>query len=54
MEGIEIEETLAHVARLEAIIMLLEFLCYKNFKVYQMDVKYVFLNGKLEEEVYIK
>ena len=33
------------------------FLAYaknKNFKVYQMDVKSTFLNGELEEEVYIE
>ena len=54
VEGIDFEETFAPVSRLEAIIMFLEFSCYKNFKVYQMDVKSVFLNGKIEEEVYIK
>ena len=42
------------MARLEAIIMFLEFSCHKNFKVYQMDVKSTFLNGKIEEEVYIE
>ena len=54
VEGIGFEETFAPVAMLEAIGMFLAFSCYKNFKVYQMDVKYVFLNGKLEEEVYNK
>ena len=54
MEGIDFEETFAPVARLEAIRMFLAFSCYKNFKVYQMDVKSTFLNGKLEEEVYIE
>ena len=49
IEGIEFEETFAHVERLEAIRMFLAFACYKNFKVYQMDVKLVFLNGELEE-----
>jgi hypothetical protein len=54
VEGIDFEETFAPVARLEAIIMFLAFVCFKNFKVYQMDVKSSFLNGNLEEEVYIE
>lgn len=39
---------------MEAIWMFLIFFAYKNFRVYQMDVKLVCLNGKLEEEVYIE
>jgi hypothetical protein len=54
VEGIDFEETFAPVARLEAIKMFLAFACFKNFKVYQMDVKSSFLNGNLEEEVYIE
>jgi hypothetical protein len=54
VEGIDFEETFSPVARLEAIIMFLAFVCFKNFKVYQMDVKSSFLNGNLEEEVYIE
>ena len=42
------------IARLEEIIMFFAYPCYRNFKVYKMDVKYAFLNGKLEEEVYIE
>jgi hypothetical protein len=34
--------------------MFLAFACFKNFKIYQMDVKSSFLNGNLEEEVYIE
>ena len=34
--------------------MFLALSCHKNFKVYQMDVKSTFLNGKIEEEVYIE
>jgi hypothetical protein len=54
VEGIDFKETFSLVARLEAIKMFLAFACFKNFKVYQMDVKSSFLNGNLEEEVYIE
>ncbi|GJZ52344.1 retrovirus-related pol polyprotein from transposon TNT 1-94 [Tanacetum coccineum] len=53
-EGIDYDETFAPVARMEAIRIFLAFATYMNFKVYQMDVKSVFLNGKLKEEVYVK
>jgi hypothetical protein len=39
---------------LEAIRFLLAFSVAKGFKLYQMDVKSAFLNGFLEEEVYVK
>ena len=54
VEGVDFEETFAPVARLEAIRMFLAFSSYRKFKVYQMDVKSAFLNGNLEEEVYIE
>ncbi|GJT21498.1 retrovirus-related pol polyprotein from transposon TNT 1-94 [Tanacetum coccineum] len=53
-EGIDYDETFAPVARIEAIRIFLAFATYMNFKVYQMDVKSAFLNGKLKEEVYVK
>jgi hypothetical protein len=43
--GIDFEETFAPVAKLEAIKMFLAFVCFKKFKVYQMDVESAFLNG---------
>ncbi len=52
-EGIDYDETYAPVARLEAIRIFLAFAAHSNFKVYQMDVKRAFLNGELEEEVYV-
>jgi hypothetical protein len=53
-EGIDYEETFAPVARLEAIRILLAFSVAKRFKLHQMDVKSAFLNGVLEEEVYVR
>ena len=53
-EGIDFEETFAHVARLEVIRIFLAFAASKGFKVFQMDVKSAFLNGFIEEEVYVK
>lgn len=54
MERIDFEETFSPVARIEVVILFLSYVAYKDFKVYQMDVKSAFLNGELEEEVYIK
>ncbi|WVZ88947.1 hypothetical protein U9M48_035414 [Paspalum notatum var. saurae] len=53
-EGIDYEETFALVARLEAIRILLAFAASKSFKLQQMDVKSAFLNGFIEEEVYVR
>ncbi|GJY25241.1 retrovirus-related pol polyprotein from transposon TNT 1-94 [Tanacetum coccineum] len=52
-EGIDYDETFAPVSRIEAIRIFLAFATYMNFKVYQMDVKSAFLNGKMKE-VYVK
>ena len=53
-EGIDYEETFAPVARMEAIRIFLAYATYMNLKVYQMDVKSAFLNGKLKEDVYVQ
>jgi hypothetical protein len=53
-EVIDYEETFALVAHLEAIRILLAFSVAKRFKLYQMDVKSAFLNGVLEEEVFVR
>ncbi|GJV04276.1 retrovirus-related pol polyprotein from transposon TNT 1-94 [Tanacetum coccineum] len=49
----ELEESFALVARLEAIRIFLVFAAHMNMVVYQMDVKTAFLNGNLQEEVYV-
>nr|GFD33364.1 retrovirus-related Pol polyprotein from transposon TNT 1-94 [Tanacetum cinerariifolium] len=52
-EGIDYDETCTPVARIEAIRLFLAYDAHKDFIVYQMDVKTVFLNGILKEEVYV-
>ncbi|GJR72757.1 putative ribonuclease H-like domain-containing protein [Tanacetum coccineum] len=52
-EGIDYNEVFAPVARIEAIRLFLAYASFKDFVVYQMDVKSAFLYGKIEEEVYV-
>ncbi|XP_076918925.1 uncharacterized protein LOC143579529 [Bidens hawaiensis] len=52
-EGIDYNEVYAPVERLEAIWIFLLFASWKGFKVYKLDVKSAFLNGKISEEVYV-
>jgi hypothetical protein len=54
VEDLDLGETFAHVARLEAIRILLAFATSIKFKLYQMDVKSVFLNGVIHDEVYVR
>ncbi|GJS05458.1 putative ribonuclease H-like domain-containing protein [Tanacetum coccineum] len=52
-EGIDYDEVFAPVARIEAIKLFLAYASFKDFMVYQMDVKNAFLYRKIEEEVYV-
>ncbi|GJX37801.1 retrovirus-related pol polyprotein from transposon TNT 1-94 [Tanacetum coccineum] len=52
-DGIDYDDVFAPVARIEAIRMFLAYASFKEFVVYQMDVKSAFLYGKIEEEVYV-
>ena len=53
VEGIDIDETFAPVARLESIRLLLGISCLLKIKLFQMDVKSAFLNGVIQEEVFV-
>ncbi|GJW11371.1 retrovirus-related pol polyprotein from transposon TNT 1-94 [Tanacetum coccineum] len=53
LDGIDFEESFAPVVRLEAIRIFLVFAAHMNMVVYKMDVKTAFLNGNLQEEVYV-
>ncbi|GJX27467.1 retrovirus-related pol polyprotein from transposon TNT 1-94 [Tanacetum coccineum] len=52
-EGINFEESFALVARIEAIRIFIANAASKNMVIYQMDVKTAFLNGDLQEEVFV-
>nr|GEY42344.1 ribonuclease H-like domain-containing protein [Tanacetum cinerariifolium] len=52
-EGIDYDETYALVARLESIRILLAYAYALDFKLFQMDVKSAFLNGFINEDVYV-
>jgi hypothetical protein len=54
VDGLDFEETFAHVAKLGSIHILHAYATHHDFKVYQMDVKSAFLNGPIKEEVYVK
>jgi hypothetical protein len=54
IEGVDFDETFAPVARLESIRILLSIACHLGFKLYQIDIKSAFLNGILQEEVYVE
>ena len=53
VEGLDFGETFAPVARLEAIRILLAYASHHEMKLYQMDVKNVFLNDFINELVYV-
>ncbi|GJU17108.1 putative ribonuclease H-like domain-containing protein [Tanacetum coccineum] len=52
-EGIDYDEVFAPVVRIEAIRLFLAYASFKDFVVYQMNVKSAFLYGKIDEEVYV-
>nr|GEW75277.1 hypothetical protein [Tanacetum cinerariifolium] len=52
-EGIDYDEVFAPIAKIEAIRLFLAYASFKDFIVYQMDVKSAFLYRKIEEEAYV-
>jgi hypothetical protein len=53
-EGIDYEETFSLVAKYTSIRTIISLAAKMNWKLHQMDVKTTFLNGVIEEEVYIE
>ena len=54
VEGVDYEETFALVARYTSIRSILSIAAEMGWKIHQMDVKTAFLNGFIQEEVYIE
>jgi hypothetical protein len=54
VECLDFEKTFSLVARFEVIRILLAFVASKVFKLYQIDVKNTFLNGVIQEEVFVR
>src|SRR3954465_10211872 len=53
IQGVEYEETLSPVAMIKSIRILLAIVAYRDCEIWQMDVKTAFLNGNIEEELYM-
>nr|GEU48087.1 zinc finger, CCHC-type [Tanacetum cinerariifolium] len=52
--GIDYEETFSPVADIRAIRILIAIVAYYDYEIWQMDVKTAFLNGSINEEVYME
>src|SRR6185295_7842300 len=53
-EGIDYEETFSPVARFETVRLVLAIAAQKQLPVFQFDVKSAFLNGEIQEEVFVE
>jgi len=54
VEGVDFSDTYPHISKITSIRALIALASIYNLHIHQMDVKTTFLNGDLEEEIYIK
>nr|KYP39854.1 Retrovirus-related Pol polyprotein from transposon TNT 1-94 [Cajanus cajan] len=52
--GVDYNETFAPVTRLDTIRALIALAAHNGWNIYQLDVKSAFLNGVLEEQIYVE
>src|SRR3954462_14976724 len=53
VQGIDYDETFSPVAMLKSVQIMLGIAAFYDYEIWQMDVKSAFLNGFLEEELYM-
>jgi len=53
IEGVDYEETFSPVVRIASMCLLLALVAHLDSELFQMDVKTAFLNGNLEEDIYM-
>ncbi|KAG8492837.1 hypothetical protein CXB51_010063 [Gossypium anomalum] len=53
IHGVDYDETFSPIAMFKSIRILLAIAAFHNYEICQMDVKTAFLNGKLEEDMYM-
>jgi hypothetical protein len=54
IQGIDYDETFSPVAHFESLRLILALAALEDWEIHQMDIKSAFLNGLLEEEIYMK
>ena len=54
VQGIDYDETFSPVARFESLRLLLALATLEDWEIHQMDIKLAFLNGLLEEEIFME
>ena len=53
VQGVDYDETFSHVAMLKSVRIILAITAFYDYEIWQIDVKTAFLNGFLEEELYM-
>ncbi|KAK1679548.1 hypothetical protein QYE76_040396 [Lolium multiflorum] len=54
IQGVDYDETFSPIAKLKSVRILLAIAAFFDYEIWQMDVKTAFLNGDIEEELYMR
>src|SRR3954469_441345 len=53
IQGVDYDDTFSPVAKLKSVRIMLAIAAYYDYEIWQMDVKTAFLNGDIDEELYM-